>query len=119
MRDSIFFDHSINRYYAPLPLKADAAEALSPNLQQARRKYLKVISKLTIEEKKAIIESFEKLQRLNIITNLNEFPPSIKGEILSKPLYVIPWQLVSKCTSVTTPHRIVLMRAQKRLVESH
>ena len=113
IKESIFFDESINRYYAPLPLKADPTEALSQNLQHARRKYLQVTAKLTCDEKKAVIESFEKLRKLNIITKLSDFPPSIKDDILNKQLYVIPWQLVKKCTSVTTPNRIVLNASSK------
>ena len=113
IQKTIRFDKSINRYYAELPLKENPAVALAPNIQQARRQYLRVVSRLTPSERKDILTSFRKLIQLNIVQPLHDFPMSVQNDINQHNLYVIPWQVVSKDTSVTTPTRLVLNASHK------
>ena len=113
IKECIRFDHSINRYYADLPLKANPETALAPNYQQARRIYFRVVSKLNAKERASVLKSFRQLMDLDYVQRLSDFPQSVQDEILSRNMYVIPWQTVTKQSSITTPTRIVMNASSK------
>ena len=115
IKSSVSFDHNIGKFCAPLPLKEDPATSLAPNREQAKKFYHKMVKSLNDkpEDKKAVMDSFNKLIELGFVERLMDMDEDTQKLILQKQLYVIPWNVVYKVTSVTTPCRIVLNGSSK------
>ena len=115
INDLINYDPSKGRFCVPLPFKRDPESNLAPNMLQSKRFYKKIVKELSNrpKDKSEVIKSFNKQIELGFIQKLSDLNPELQESILSKTLYVIPWNVVWKSTSVTTPVRIVLNASSK------
>ena len=109
IRSSVFFDKKEKKFFCPLPFIEDPATSLAPNKDQAKSVYNKIVKSLKDkpDDKSAIIKSFSKLVDLGYVEPLKNMSKELQQEILSKQLHFIPWNVVYKDTSVSTPCRIV------------
>ena len=110
IRNSIKYDPIKEKFSAPLPLKSDPESCLAPNDNHAKQMYYKMAKSLNNNqnEKKVILDSFNKLIELGYVKKLADMDSATQADVLSKQCYFIPWQVVYKSSSVTTPCRIVL-----------
>ena len=109
IKSSVYFDTKAQRFCCALPFIEDPDESLAPNMEQAQGVYNRIIKSLKDKpnDKAAIINSFNKLLKLDYVEPLKNMPKELQDEILSKKLHFIPWNVVYKITSVSTPCRIV------------
>ena len=110
IRNSITYDPIKEKFSAPLPLKSDPESCLAPNDNHAKHMYYKMAKSLNNnqDEKNVILNSFNKLIDLGYVKKLSDMDNATQADVLSKQCYFIPWQVVYKLSSVTTPCRIVL-----------
>ena len=111
---SVDFDPGEGKLTATLPFIKDPAANLHDNKHVAKKILERNWSKLNRhpEEKKEVIQSFKKLYDRGFIQKVDDLNDSEK-ELMSKSLipsggYVIPWQVVRKRSSVSTPVRLVM-----------
>ena len=109
IKSSVFFDKKEQKFCCPLPFIEDPATSLAPNIDQAKSVYKKIVKSLKDkpDDKSAIIKSFSKLVDLGYVEPLKNMSKELQQEIQSKQLHFIPWNVVYKDTSVSTPCRIV------------
>ena len=115
IRNLIKYDPLLGKFSAELPLKGDPQICLAPNSEQSKMIYFKMVNSLESKqhEKQVVLESFNKLINLGYVKKLTDLNPAVQAGILSKQCYVIPWQIVFKKSSVSTPCRIVLNASSK------
>ena len=107
---SVAIDRNNKQFIAKLPLTHNPDETLLPNKNETRIRLKKVLQKLKRENEDGIKikAAFDKLIDLNYIVKLSELPKRIQDSIASKKIkYYIPWDYVSKPTSITTEKRQV------------
>ena len=111
----IRFDTEEKRFCVELPFKKDPVTNLAPNQEQSKGFYKRIVKKLSNypEDKKAILSSMNKQINLGFVEKFSSLPTEVQQSILSKQLYVIPWNVVWKPSSVSTPVRIVLNASSK------
>ena len=110
MRESVTYDPVIGKFIAPLPLKDDPDVALMSNDEESKTQYYKMVASLQDKptEKETVLNSFNKLIELNYIQKLSNMNKEIQSQVMNKQRYVIPWNIVYKQSSISTPCRIVL-----------
>ena len=95
---------------ASLPLIGDPAIKLTPNEHIARKAYDRVVAKLSKNEerRRAAIKSEAKLQDLGFVDYVKNLSPDIQKELAESGVQnYIPWNVVFKEDSLSTPCRIV------------
>ena len=115
IKSSIQFDKSRKKFCVPLPLKEDPSESLANNSKQSRKIYDRITESLDKhpDDKSAILKSFNKQVELGFIQKLSSLDQDLQKSIMSKQRYVIPWNVVHKASSISTPVRIVLNASSK------
>ena len=115
IRSSVYFDESQNRFCCPLPVIEDPNVSLTPNFEQAKKIYKRITNNLKNKpfDKAAILKSFSTLKSMGFIEPLAEMSKELQDVILGQKLHFIPWNVVYKETSVTTPCRIVFNASSK------
>ena len=115
MRESVTYDPVIGKFIAPLPLKDDPDVALMSNDEESKTQYYKMVASLQDKptEKETVLNSFNKLIELNYIQKLSNMNKEIQSQVMNKQRYVIPWNIVYKQSSISTPCRIVLNASAK------
>ena len=104
---------SINRrdkhFIAKLPLINDPKDSLTPNRNETRIRLKKVLQKLCKNKTDAdkIKTAFHKLLELGYVCKVTDLPQKLQETISTKTCYYIPWDYVSKPTSITTEKRQV------------
>ena len=107
---SVAIDRTNKQFIAKLPLTHDPDETLMPNKNETRIRLKKVLQKLkkAEDDKIKIKAAFDKLKELKYIVKLSELPDEVQKSIESKKTkFYIPWDYVSKATSITTEKRQV------------
>ena len=109
IRKSVKLNRDAKKFEAKLPIMGDPEILLAPNETGARSMIKKVLSRLKDDEltKSALRREFDKLLKLGKIIKLSDMSTEDQEMINSKQKYVIPWGLVTKEESVTTPERLV------------
>ena len=110
IRDSVTLDYENKRFICHLPLRGRPEEYLSTNKDQARKILAKQVSLYHQEEdtKAMIIKAVNKLFTNGHVTLLKDLPPQQQTMILQAPvMYFIPWRVVFKASSISTPARPV------------
>ena len=115
MKESVTYDPVIGKFIAPLPLKDDPDVALMSNDEESKNHYYKMVASLQDKpaEKETVLNSFNKLIELNYIQKLSNMDKEIQSQVMNKQRYVIPWNIVYKQSSISTPCRIVLNASAK------
>ena len=115
IKSSIQYDKLKKKFCVSLPLKKNPAESLSCNSKQSRRIYDRITKSLDghPDDKLAILKSFNKQVELGYIQRLSDLDLELQKSIMSKQKYVIPWNIVHKESSLSTPVRIVLNASSK------
>ena len=115
IKSSIYFDEELGKFCSPLPFKEDPEISLAPNNNESKGRYFRVIKSLQDKpkDKEAILDSFNKLIELGYVQKLSEMDVKTQQMIKNMVLYVIPWNVVFKSTSISTPCRIVFNASAK------
>jgi hypothetical protein len=92
-----------------MPVIQDPAIHLAPNADIAMKVYNRVLKQIKTEKNRAeLIAAEEKLQRLGKVDYVRNLSPEDQEMLKSNPIQnFIPWRIVFKDTSATTPARIV------------
>ena len=107
---SVFIDRTNKQFIAKLPLTHDPSETLLPNKNETKVRLRKVLQRLRKSEEDSlkIKAVFDKLKELKYIVKLTELPNDTQEKIKAQTInYFIPWDYVSKPTSITTEKRQV------------
>ena len=107
---SVSIDRTNKQFIAKLPLTHDPNETLLPNKNETKVRLKKVLQRLekSKEDSIKIKAVFDKLKELKYIVKLTELPIDTQEKIkLQNIRYFIPWDYVSKPTSITTEKRQV------------
>ena len=114
---SVQIDRNNKHFVAKLPLIQDPEEALLPNITETRTRLKKVLQKLKKNEEDSmkIKEAFGKLIELGYVIKTSDLPKQVQDKIASKIKYHIPWDYVSKPTSITTEKRQVYDASAKTM----
>ena len=110
IRDSVQLDYTNQRFLCHLPLRGKPEEYLSTNQRDARRVLDKQVSLYYQEEdtKALIIKAMNKLFSKGYVSLLKDLPKDQQAMILDSPvMYFIPWRVVFKASSISTPARPV------------
>ena len=110
IRDSVKLDYTNQRFLCHLPLRGKPEEYLSTNKDGARKILAKQVSLYHQEEdtKAMIIKAMDKLFTNDHVTLLKDLPLEQQALILQAPvMYFIPWRVVFKASSISTPARPV------------
>ena len=115
IKSLIKFDKKKGKFCVELPLKKDPNLSLASNAFQSKKIYNRITKNLdkNPEDKLSAIKSFNTQVELGFIQRLASLDPSLQKSILEKEIYVIPWNVVHKTTSISTPTRIVLNASSK------
>ena len=107
---SVTFDTENSVVKVSLPLLADPKVKLCPNKDIARKVYNQQLKKIKNNDadKAAIIKSEKKLQDLGYVMYVKDLPKEVQESLAKNPVKnFIPWRVVWKSSSLTTPVRIV------------
>ena len=88
---------------------ADPVVRLAPNVHIARKMYNRVVAKLSKSEEKrqAALKSEAKLQEAGFVEWVRNLPPDIQKSLKESPIQnYLPWNVVFKESSITTPCRL-------------
>ena len=113
---SVFIDKENSQAIAHLPFKADPKEFLSENTHIARKRLQNVCNKYHKDEpvRKTIIEAFDKLRTKGHLKFYEDLTVKQKTRLESAEIgYTIPWDLVWKESSPSTPARTVYDASSK------
>ena len=100
---------------ASLPLIADPIIKLAPNRNKALNVYNQQLKKLERcqTDKENIIKAEKKLHNLGFVSYLKDLPEDIQKSLRENPIQnFIPWRVVWKENSLTTPCRPVFDASQ-------
>ena len=109
---SVYYDPEKKRLMAALPFTLDPEEHLQPNRFIAEKiftRQMQLIEK-NPEMREDILKSHKKLESRGYVIAEVDLPEDVKEylEIIGGAGYYIPWQVVFKPSSLTTPVRIVM-----------
>ena len=119
IQKSVSFDPGEGKLTATLPFIKEPSENLSNNQKIAEKILLRNWKKLAKKpkEKKEVIDSFMKLYGRQYIQKVDDLSDDEKAQMNSSMIpsggYIIPWQVVVKANSLSTPVRIVMNAASK------
>ena len=110
IKANIQFDRARKKFCVSLPLKEDPSDSLVCNAAQARHFYNKITKALdkNPDDRLAVLKSFKKLEDKGFIQRLADMDKELQNSIMQKTRYTIPWNVVHKDSSLSTPLRIVL-----------
>ena len=112
---SVHVDIKNRRTTATLPFIHDPVLKLSPNKNQALKVYYQQLKKLdsNIKDKEAIIQSEKKLHDLGYVGFVKDLPSDMQTILSNHSVQnYIPWRIVWKETSLSTPCRLVFDGSQ-------
>ena len=107
---SVKIDPQTKTITATLPFTSDPVMKLSPNYDIALKIYRQQLRKLSNSptDKAEIIASESKLQKLGFVDYINDLSQEEQSSLQESPIHnFIPWRVVWKATSISTPCRIV------------
>ena len=107
---SVTINHKDKYFLAKLPLIYNPEETLETNYNETKIRLKKVLQRLNKDKEECakIKQVFDKLKELRYIIKKSDLPENIQQKInTSKVKYFIPWNYVSKSTSITTEKRQV------------
>ncbi len=110
IENSVTVDTDNNMVKVRLPLLADPKVKLCPNKEIACKVYNQQLKKLknNDEDKAAILKSEKKLQDLGYVAYVKDLPEETQRVLAHHPVKnFIPWRVVWKSSSITTPVRVV------------
>ena len=112
IESSVEYDPEQKRLFASLPFIQDPDLALKPNRYVAEKVLQSQLKIATASEdaKADILAAHDKLSSKGYIQKVSELPPEVQkvANIYgAKSTYVIPWRMVYKSTSYSTPARLV------------
>ncbi len=110
IEESVVIDTTNKRVVASLPFMADPSIKLCPNKNIARKVYDQQIKKLNKNpaDKESVLKSEGKLQALGYVAYVKDLPEETQTMLATSPLQnFIPWLVVWKEDSMTTPCRMV------------
>ena len=113
---SVKIDREKKHFVATLPLTHDEDEMLTGNKGEAKNRLKRVLHKLekNPKDKEKIKTAFNKLRELGYIVKLADLDKDTVNYIQNRKVsYYIPWDYVSKPTSVTTEKRQVYDASSK------
>ena len=108
---SLFVDLEAKQIVAKLPFIEDPSVKLAPNKDKAMATYRSQVRKLNKhpEDKLAVIKSEAKLQELGYVDYLKNLTPDQQKKLSdSKFKNFIPWRIMWKSSSLSTPVRMVM-----------
>ena len=108
---SVTYDPEKKKLWAKLPFVIDPAEHLQPNrfiAEKIFQRQMNLIEK-NPEMKADVLKGHAKLEDKGFVVPEDSLPADIRGKMekYSGPGYYIPWQVVYKATSLSTPVRMV------------
>ena len=112
IEESVRYDHVKKRLFSTLPFIKNPDEALKPNRYIAEKvlgSQLKVTSK-DADAKADVLAAFEKLRSRGFIVKYDDLDNEVKSVMDlggSKVTFTIPWRIVYKHASLSTPARLV------------
>ena len=112
---SIKIDLKSQRVIAHLPLIENPVMKLAPNKKNALAVYRAEVKKLNNhpEEKREVIKSQNKLQELGFVDYVKNLPDAVQEMLRNSEIQnFIPWRVVWKAGSVSTPCRMVFDASQ-------
>ena len=124
IEDSVHFDRENKKVMVNLPKRGEEEFFLSSNRDIAYKVYQKICDKASKNEeiKFEINKAFEKLFKNGHAVYLSDVPQSTLDKFMQKPVqHFLPWRLVWKADSLTTPCRPVFdasTNTRKRLDDS-
>ena len=113
---SVNIDRERKCFIAALPLTHDPGDTLGDNTIETKARHKRVLQKLNKNpaDLKEVKTGFEKLIALGYIKKLADFPKEKQKEILSRPgKHILPWDVVTKSTSVTHHKRQIFDAGSK------
>ena len=117
--DSVKFDPSGGKLTAGLPFIKEPARHLNNNRNVALKVLQRNFSKLqrATDERQEVIQSFQKLYDLGYVVKVSDLSAeersAMERSLIPSLGYHIPWQVVRKASSVSTPVRIVMNAASR------
>ena len=115
INQSVYVDIENRNTIAKLPLLHDPAVKLHPNKNIALKVYNQQLKKLNNhpEDKEQVITSERKLQDLGHVEFVRNLSIDMQNKLSNNPIKnFIPWRVVWKETSLTTPCRLVFDASQ-------
>ena len=116
IKDSVYIDKENKRAVAYLPFKADPKEFLVDNTSIATKRLMNVCRKYHDDEsvKETINKAFEKLRKKGHLKYYEDLSDDQVEKLESAPVgYTIPWDVVWKESSISTPARTVFDASSK------
>ena len=110
VEDSVWLDEENKRFMCKLPLRGDPEEFLSTNKHQAEKVLDRQVRLYANDDstKPLILKAMKKLFDNGHVDLLNNLPTKTKQKILEQPVnHFIPWRMVFKSSSISTPARPV------------
>ena len=110
VEDSVWLDEENKRFMCKLPLRGDPEEFLSTNKHQAEKVLDRQVRLYANDDstKPLILKAMKKLFDNGHVDLLNNLPTKTKQKILEQPVnHFIPWRVVFKSSSISTPARPV------------
>ena len=95
---------------AVLPFIHDPVMKLAPNRSKALKVYNQQLKKLSssAEDKEEVLKSEAKLQKLGFVDYIKNLSPEVQDALRKNPIQnYIPWRVVWKHSSISTPCRVV------------
>ena len=110
IKRSVFINKDKKCFVANLPFLGDPSRLLQDNENEAKLRLSKILRRIKDKpaERQAAAEAFGKLVDLGFATKLSELPKTTIENIENKVRYFLPWSVVAKNTSLSTPHRFVV-----------
>ena len=115
IKESVTIDLSKGRAMADLPFKKDPKEFLNNNSREALKRLQHICNKYKNDQnvKSDIEEAFSKLRRKKHLMYYEDLDQDQISRLESEPGYVIPWNVVWKESSLSTPMRTVYDASSK------
>ena len=110
IRDSVKLDYKNKRFICDLPLRGKPEDFLTTNKFSAAKILERQVRLYHKEEqtKPLIVKAMEKLFNNGHVSLLEDLPDELQKLILEQPVqYFIPWRVVFKASSLSTPARPV------------
>ena len=110
IRDSVTLDYENQRFICKLPLRGKPEDFLTTNMKDANKVLERQVNFYHGEEntRAMIVRAMKKLFGNNHVILLKDLPIEQQNLILNQPVqYFIPWRVVFKASSISTPGRPV------------
>lgn len=116
IKDAVKIDFINKKITASLPMRGDPEKYLAPNRNIAEKVLISQCKKVQNDEeaKQCVIKSFQKLTTNGYAVEFSKLTPEQQQKIQSKvPQHYLPWRVVHKPGSISTPTRCTMDASSK------